>query len=142
MFTTALFSTHYFRMIVKTKDESNVLKPIVWKELKELDSFIQNITISSGGQQYGYKELCSKWGDDCYQNDIVQIDTLVDNFDAGKSKISYPAAFNPTTFEVHFTGFYLNGVELDKDQFNLKSAKTILLHYFLVSDGPPDMDKK
>jgi len=65
---------------------------------------------------------------------------ILDNIAAGGGKISYPTAFDPKTFDTYLTGHFLGGVDFLPGRFYLKSAKSVNLHYFLVSDGPFDQN--
>jgi len=122
-------------VVITSKDESNILTSAFWDELLEFDQIVQNISINYKNQVYTYTDLCSRWADECHQNDILDMATLMKKFESGDLKISYPIAYNPLTYTAYTTGHYLSGVELLPDGFNIASAKSVLLHYFVVSEG-------
>jgi len=125
-------------VLVTTKNESNTLIPEVWRELAQLDEIIHNVTIQHHGKEYRYADLCSRWGDQCYENDILGLGSFMEEVANGEAHISYPIAYHPYLFDIYITGHFLNGIEYAPDGYNLESVKSILLHYFLVSEGSPE----
>ena len=125
------------------KDESNILNSTTWSQILDLDSFIQhNITVQNEGKTLEFKDLCSKWGDECFQNDILELGEMLPGFEAGTSRIDYPASFSTTTYKVLLTGHFLGGLEFEPNSTTLvKSAKTMLLFYFLASQSSPEERK-
>lgn len=67
------------RVILTSKDgDRNMLRADVWKELRLLDGLIQNMTVYHNEEYYTYKEICAKWMTECFQNDILNLDYIID----------------------------------------------------------------
>lgn len=66
-------------MIVTAKDgDKNMLRTEVWKEIRLLDDYIQNMTVFFDDQYFQYKDICAKWSTECFQNDILNLDQIMD----------------------------------------------------------------
>lgn len=50
----------------------------VFQELRMLDQLIQNSTASYDGEQYTYRDICAKWENECFHNDILNLDYIMD----------------------------------------------------------------
>lgn len=48
-----------------------MLRPEVFAELRYLDALIQNATVEEDGEYFNYKDVCAKWKDECFRNDIL-----------------------------------------------------------------------
>lgn len=56
-----------------------MLRAEVWKELRQLDELVQNITVTlPTGETFTYKEECAKWEGQCFVNDILNLDKIID----------------------------------------------------------------
>lgn len=67
------------RVIVTTKDgDRNMIRREVFQELRILDELIQNATAVYEGESYTYKDICAKWQDECFSNDILNLDYIMD----------------------------------------------------------------
>lgn len=68
------------RVILTTKDgDKNMLRVAVWQELRLLDELIQNMTVYYDDQYFTYQEICAKWLTDCFQNDILNLDYIMED---------------------------------------------------------------
>lgn len=67
------------RVIVTTKDgDPNILRVDVWRELRLLDEIIQNTTAYYDEETFTYHDICAKWMEQCYTNDILNLDKIID----------------------------------------------------------------
>lgn len=65
-------------MIIVSKDEDeNLLRMAVWKELRMLDDIIQNTTVDYDGETFSYRQICARWENECYSNDILNLDFIL-----------------------------------------------------------------
>lgn len=48
-----------------------MLRQEVFEELRYLDALIQNATVEEDGEYFAYKDICAKWQDECFRNDIL-----------------------------------------------------------------------
>lgn len=66
-------------MIIIAKDnQTNLLRTEVWKELRQLDEYVQNITVTlEDGETFTYKEECARWEGQCFVNDILNLDKII-----------------------------------------------------------------
>lgn len=51
----------------------------VFQELRQLDDIIQNATTTYDGDTYTYKDTCARWESECFENDILNLDALMDD---------------------------------------------------------------
>lgn len=66
------------RVIIVSKDgDENLLRTAVWKELRMLDDIIQNTTVEYEGESFTYKQICAMWENECYTNDILNLDYIL-----------------------------------------------------------------
>lgn len=67
------------RVIIVPKDNNtNMLRSEVWKELRQLDELVQNITVKlPTGETFTYKEECARWEGQCFTNDILNLDHII-----------------------------------------------------------------
>lgn len=66
-------------MIIVAKDNNtNILRSEIWKELRQLDELVQNITVTlPTGEKFSYHEECARWEGQCFVNDILNIDKII-----------------------------------------------------------------
>lgn len=50
----------------------------MFKELRILDQIIQNTTVYHDGDEFTYTDVCAKWEDECFVNDILNLDYIMD----------------------------------------------------------------
>lgn len=77
------------RVIAISKDgDENMLRQEVFEELRYLDALIQNATVEEDGEYYSYNDVCAKWKDECFRNDIL---SFTGNFTTDEivEKVSY-----------------------------------------------------
>lgn len=76
----SLILGRFGRVIVTAKDgDTNMLRVNVWKELKQLDELIQNMTVYFEDEYFDYKHICAKWLSDCFQNDILNLEYIMED---------------------------------------------------------------
>lgn len=63
-------------MVTKDGDE-NMLREEVFQELRQLDNLIQNASVHYDGEFYSYNDICARWGDECFANDILNLDQIL-----------------------------------------------------------------
>lgn len=67
-------------MIVTAKDgNKNMLRANIWKELRLLDGIIRNLTVFYDDEYYKYEDICAKWLSECFQNDILNLDYVIED---------------------------------------------------------------
>ncbi|VEN51717.1 unnamed protein product, partial [Callosobruchus maculatus] len=68
------------RVILTSKDgDKNMLRTAVWDEVRLLDEYIQNMTVYFDDQYFTYKDICAKWMDECFFNDILNLHYIMDD---------------------------------------------------------------
>lgn len=71
-------SGRFGRVIVTSKGvDSNILRAEVWRELRVLDEIIQNTTAYYDEETFTYHDICAKWMEQCYTNDILNLDKII-----------------------------------------------------------------
>lgn len=74
------FLGRFGRLIITTKDgDRNLIRREVFQELRILDGLIQNATVTYDGEHFTYKDVCAKWQGDCFENDILNLDYVMDD---------------------------------------------------------------
>lgn len=51
----------------------------IFKELRQLDNIIQNATVTYDGESFTYKDACARWENECFENDILNLDYIMDD---------------------------------------------------------------
>lgn len=75
-----LFIGRFGRVIVTSKDnDKNMLRAEIWQELRLLDGYIQNMTVFHDDEYFTYKDICAKWMNECFQNDILNLDYIIED---------------------------------------------------------------
>lgn len=76
-----LYIGRFGRVIITSKIEidGNLITNEVFKELRLLDDLIQNTTINYDSEEYTYNTICARWEDDCFVNDILNLDYILDD---------------------------------------------------------------
>lgn len=79
--TLLLFSAGRFgRVIITSKDgNKNILRASIWKELRLLDDIIRNVTVYYDDEYFTYSDICAKWMSECFQNDILNLDYVIED---------------------------------------------------------------
>lgn len=65
-------------VIVIPKDGGdNMLKKEIWQELIELDRIIKDIEAEYEGETFTYQQICARWLDECFGNDILGLQQVI-----------------------------------------------------------------
>ena len=68
------------RVIVIPKDgNENMIRREIFQELRQLDNIIQNATVTYDGETFTYKDTCARWENECFENDILNLDYIMDD---------------------------------------------------------------
>ncbi|ALC42675.1 Ptr [Drosophila busckii] len=122
------------RVIVIPKDgDENMLRREVFMELRMLDNLIQNATTTYDGDTFTYKDNCARWENECFENDILNLDVLMDDIESGQLNLSFPIMFNPVTWDAHAFPVFFGGTKLTEDNYII-SVPAIQLVYFVTAD--------
>lgn len=79
------------RVIVIPKDgDENMLRREIFMELRQLDNLIQNATTTYDGDTFTYKDNCARWENECFENDILNLDALMDDVSGTLTKTVTP----------------------------------------------------
>lgn len=84
-----MFPGRFGRVIVISKDgNDNMLRRETFRELRHLDELIQNATVEYEGELFTYKDACARWENECFQNDILNLDFIMDDVSDFKTNIN------------------------------------------------------
>ncbi|XP_022227646.2 patched domain-containing protein 3 [Drosophila obscura] len=123
------------RVIVITKDgDDDMIRREVFQELRTLDNLIQNATSNYDGDTFTYKDTCARWENECFENDILNLDALMDDLEAGQLNLTFPFMFNPVTWDAHLFPVFFGGTKLTEDNVVI-SVPAIQLVYFVTADN-------
>lgn len=106
----------------------------MWKELRLLDELIQNTTAHYEDETFTYRDICAKWIDECYQNDILNLDYIMEEVERKELNLTYPIMFNPITWEAHTFPVYFGGTTISEDG-TIASVPSAQLVYFVTADN-------
>ncbi|XP_074600748.1 patched domain-containing protein [Brevipalpus obovatus] len=118
------------RLIVVANDESNVLTRQVFNEVMQLDGLVKNMTITWDDNEYRYADLCAMSEGKCWENDVLDFHTKIDDIEGRKFFLKYPIWINQDIYKVYFFPAHLGGVVTDANGL-VDYAKAINLMYFL-----------
>ncbi|KAH8413627.1 hypothetical protein KR222_002144 [Zaprionus bogoriensis] len=122
------------RVIVIPKDgDENMLRREIFMELRQLDNLIQNATTTYDGDTFTYKDNCARWENECFENDILNLDALMDDIESGQLNLTFPIMFNPVTWDAHAFPVFFGGTKLTEDNYII-SVPAIQLVYFVTAD--------
>ncbi|CAG9783858.1 unnamed protein product [Diatraea saccharalis] len=123
------------RVITVSKDNTtNMLRTEVWKELRELDELVQNITVTlPGGETFTYREECARWEGQCFVNDILNLDKIIGEVERGELNLTFPIMFNPVTWEAHAFPVFFGGSKVVDDI--IESVPAVQLVWFVRTDN-------
>ncbi|XP_053687905.1 patched domain-containing protein 3 [Sabethes cyaneus] len=123
------------RVIITAKDENkNLLRRAVWEELRQLDGIIQNATVQYDGETFTYREVCARWENECFLNDILNLDQIIDEVEAGDLNLTFPVMFNPVTWDAHVFPVFFGGTQVSEDNIII-SVPSLHLVYFATADS-------
>ncbi|KAL1137711.1 hypothetical protein AAG570_009407 [Ranatra chinensis] len=127
------------RVIVVPKEGDNMLSVEIWKELRELDAIIRNTSIKYGHDEqdreetFTYEEICARWEEHCFDNDILNLDKIMDEVVAGTLNLTFPIMINPVTWDAHTFPVYFGGTVISDDGIII-SVPSLQLVYFVNAD--------
>lgn len=123
------------RVIVVPKYGDTMLSVDIWKELRILDEIVRNATIVWGPENavYRYDDICARWIDQCFPNDILNLDYVMNEVANGTLKLTFPIMFNPVTWDAHTFPVYFGGTEIDDDSL-ITRVPALQLVYFITAD--------
>lgn len=113
--------------------DNNLLRRDVFDELRQLDDIIQNITVTFDGETFTYRDACAKWENECYFNDILNLDHIIDDVENGNLSLTWPIMFNPVTWDAHTFPVYFGGTKVSDDN-TILSVPSLQLVYFVTAD--------
>lgn len=80
-----MLAGRFGRVIVTSKDgNENMIRREIFQELRRLDDIIQNATVLYDGERFTYKDACARWENECFENDILNLDYIMDDVSAYK----------------------------------------------------------
>ncbi|TMW49794.1 hypothetical protein DOY81_005151, partial [Sarcophaga bullata] len=122
------------RVIVIPKDgDENMIRREIFQELRQLDNIIQNATVTYDGETFTYKDTCARWENECFENDILNLDYIMDDIESGELNLTFPLMFNPVTWDAHAFPVFFGGTKLTPDNYII-SVPAIQLVYFVTAD--------
>lgn len=129
------FLGRFGRIIVVPKNGDNMLSAEIWKELRVLDEIVRNVTITWGPENsvYKYDDICARWIDQCFSNDILNLDYVIDSVVNGSVKLTFPVTFNPITWDAHTFPIFFGRTKFDEDNIITK-VPALQLVYFVTAD--------
>ncbi|KAF7270000.1 hypothetical protein GWI33_016989 [Rhynchophorus ferrugineus] len=123
------------RVIITSKDgNKNMLRVDVWREMRMLDEMIQNMTVNYDDEVFTYSDICAKWLSECFQNDILNLDYIMEDVENHNINLTFPLMFNPVTWDAHAFPVFFGGTEVSEDGFII-SVPSVQLVYFGNADS-------
>ncbi|XP_076684243.1 patched domain-containing protein isoform X2 [Andrena cerasifolii] len=123
-------------VIVTAKDgDENLLRQVVFDELKQLDDAIKGAKATYAGEVFTYEQICARWLDECFTNDILDLRYVIMDVERRKLNLTFPVTLNPETWELHLLLVYFGGSTINED-YVVESVPSLQLAYFLTADNP------
>jgi patched domain-containing protein len=122
------------RVIIVAKDGGNMLRTDMWREMRILDEIIQNATAEYDGEYYTYRECCARWQDECFRNDVLELDKVLPEVENGSLRLTFPVMFNPVTWDTHIFPVNFGNTVIDADS-TIVSVPAVQLVYFAAADS-------
>ena len=111
----------FVQVLIKDKTGGNVYDNTHFDNIRDLNGYVEDVTVLHENQNYSYSTLCASWRGTCPENTLLTLTT------------SDPSIFEHTYYPFHhnlFLGTQLGGVAKDQHGY-VKSAEAVLLNYFL-----------
>lgn len=124
------------RVIIVSKDgDPNLMRRAIFDELVALDQIIQNTTVTYDGEIYTYKDVCAKWEDKCFLNDILNLEKIIDDVEKGDFNLLWPITFNPETLDFHVFPVFFGGTQYNAESV-IVNVPSLHLVYFVTVNTP------
>ncbi|XP_033320041.1 patched domain-containing protein 3 isoform X2 [Bombus bifarius] len=122
-------------VIITSKDgNDNLLRTVVFDELRQLDKMIRNTKATYEGEEFTYSQICAKWLDTCFNNDILDLHHVIEDVEKRELNLTFPVTLNPITWDIHLLPVYFGGSVIDEDLI-IESVPSMQLAYFLTADN-------
>lgn len=123
------------RVIAIPRHGNDMLKREIWEELRMLDNIVRNATVKwdGDGGDFQYEQVCARWQDNCFTNDILNLDQVIDEVENRSLLLTFPIMFNPVTWDAHAFPVYFGGSEVDGEGL-ITRVPSVQLVYFAKAD--------
>ncbi|XP_066586753.1 patched domain-containing protein 3 [Prorops nasuta] len=122
-------------IIVPKDGDKNMLRTVIWDEMRELDKIIRDVKVTFDGEIFGYEDVCARWLDQCFTNDILNLHHVLGDVEKGELNLTFPVMFNPVTWDAHLFPVYFGGSKIS-DDFTIVTVPSVQLAYFITVDNP------
>lgn len=82
---------------------------------------------------FRFADICAKWEDQCFENDILNLDAIMPEVVKGELNLTFPIMINPVTWDMHTFPVYFGGTVLS-DEGTIVSVPSLQLIYFVNAD--------
>ncbi|KAK7866832.1 hypothetical protein R5R35_006010 [Gryllus longicercus] len=122
------------RVIVIPKHGHDMLRREIWAELRLLDQIIQNATVAWEDEEtFTYRDVCARWIDQCFHNDILNLEYVMEEVENRTLNLTFPVMFNPVTWDAHTFPVFFGGTVVSEDDIILE-VPSVQLVYFVTAD--------
>ncbi|KAG7207898.1 hypothetical protein KM043_009492 [Ampulex compressa] len=121
-------------IIIPKDGDGNMLRSVIWEELRELDKIIKNVQAEYEGETFTYEQICARWLDQCFTNDILNLHHVIDDVEKRELNLTFPVMFNPVTWDAHLFPVFFGGSVLSED-LTIESVPSVQLAYFVTVDN-------
>ncbi|XP_023223715.1 patched domain-containing protein 3-like, partial [Centruroides sculpturatus] len=102
---------------IKHKKHKNMLHKNILLEVQMLTEIANNVTVYVDERQIGYKDVCGRIYEKCFENPISTLLNRADDVLSKRLKFKYPIDIDPLTFSYKIMLFNLGGVIVDKNDY-------------------------
>lgn len=123
----------FIRFIITAKDGESLLRSKVWNEIIKLDDLVHEMNITVQGETeetYRYNDLCAWAYENCYENNILDLQELMPEVENKTFNLTYPLMLNPNTFETYIFPLFFGGTNVS-DLDTIESAAALSISYWL-----------
>ncbi|XP_043494898.1 patched domain-containing protein 3 [Polistes fuscatus] len=121
-------------IIIPKDDDPNMLRTVIWNELRELDRIIREVKVKYEDEIFTYEEICARWLNECFNNDILNLHHVIQDVENRELNLTFPVMFNPVTWDAHLFPVFFGGSVIT-DDLTIETVPSVQLAYFITVDN-------
>lgn len=122
-------------IIIPKDGDPNMLRTVIWNELRELDRIIREVKVKYEDEIFTYEEICARWLNECFNNDILNLHHVIQDVENRELNLTFPVMFNPVTWDAHLFPVFFGGSVITED-LTIETVPSVQLAYFITVDNP------
>lgn len=120
----------FARLLIMAKDEGTLLRSEVWNDVVAVDDLVHAVGVQLDDKYARYDDICAIWNEQCYENNLLDLQEIMPEVDAGNYTLTYPLMINPNTFDTYVFPHFFGGVTVSNES-TIITVKALSLFYWL-----------